>query len=190
MKIINKLANTDVTVLAPPAKAHTLRALIIGSLANGKSTIHNPLLGEDQLNVIECLRGLGVEIHRETDKVIVNGLGGRYSPVSGEIDVGESGVGMNFLASAACLSSKPLVITGTERIRERPVFEVVDGLRQLGCKIEYLNRQGFPPLRVGSNGIKGGCARIKGEKTSQYFSSIAISSPYLYCMISFSFCNT
>ena len=178
MKIINKVRNTNIMIQAPPSKAHTLRALIISSLAEGKSIIYNPLLGQDQLNVIECLKKLGVEIKHEKDKLTVYGTAGRYSPISDELDVGESGVGMNFLISAACLADKPVVIAGVKRITERPIGQVVDGLRQLGCRIEYLQREGFPPIKVYGGGIKGGNAQIRGQKTSQYFSSITISSPY------------
>jgi 3-phosphoshikimate 1-carboxyvinyltransferase len=178
MKIIDKIRNTDVSVDAPPSKAHTLRALIISSLSNGRCTIYNPLLGQDQRNVIECLKKLGVEIKEGDDKLIVEGAGGKYTPINDELNVGESGVGMNFLTSAACLSDKPIVITGAKRITERPIREVVEGLRQLGCKIEYLGKEGFPPIKVYGGGIKGGTAQIRGSKTSQYFSSIVISSPY------------
>ena len=64
------------------------------------------------------------------------------------------------------------------RAKERPIQEVVDGLVQLGCKIEYLEQEGFPPIKVYGGGIEGGNTQIRGEKTSQYFSSIAISSAY------------
>jgi 3-phosphoshikimate 1-carboxyvinyltransferase len=178
MKWIYKFRNTDVNVGAPPSKAHTLRALIIGSLSTGQCTIYNPLLAEDQRNVIECLKRLGVKIKAGSNKITVTGTGGRYTPISDELNVGESGVGMNFLTSAACLATKPVVIMGSKRITERPIGEVVEGLRQLGCKIDYLGKEGFPPIRVYGGGIKGGTAQIKGSKTSQYFSSIAISSPY------------
>ena len=94
MKAVSKIRNTDVVIEAPPAKAHTLRALIISSLAEGKSQIHNPLLGEDQLNVIESLKRLGVKIQQHRNKIIIHGTGGRYRPVSDELNVGESGVGM------------------------------------------------------------------------------------------------
>lgn len=176
MKLVDKIRNRDIRVAAPASKAHTLRALIISSLAGGTSTIANPLLGEDQLNVIECLKRLGVEIAAEADKIIVNGHGPAYSPVEEGINVGESGVGMNFLASAANFSNKPVIITGSKRIRERPVAEVVEGMRQLGCEIEYLENEGFLPVRIHGGGIKGGRAKIKGAKTSQYFSSLVISS--------------
>jgi len=178
MKVVNKIRNTDVVIDAPPSKAHTLRALIISSLSNGKCTIRNPLLGEDQRNVIECLKRLGIKIESGSNKLTVSGTNGKYTPIKNELNVGESGVGMNFLTSAACLSNKPIVITGAKRITERPIREVVEGLRQLGCKIEYLEKEGFPPIKVYGGGIKGGTAQIKGSKTSQYFSSIVISSPY------------
>lgn len=178
MKIIDKIRNTDVTIDAPSSKAHTLRALIISSLSAGKTTIYNPLLGEDQRNVIECLKRLGVKIEAGSDKLTVIGTGGKYTPINDELNVGESGVGMNFLTSAACLSNKPVSLTGAKRITERPIREVVEGLRQLGCKIDYIEKEGFPPIKVYGGGIKGGEAQIKGSKTSQYFSSIVISSPY------------
>ncbi|MFH1371213.1 MAG: 3-phosphoshikimate 1-carboxyvinyltransferase [Planctomycetota bacterium] len=182
MRIVSKIHNMDVKVDAPPSKAHTLRALIISSLAEGTSVIRKPLLGQDQLNVIECLKKLGVRIEKSPQVypggLIVWGAGGKYKPACDELNVGESGVGMNFLTSVACLSERPVLITGTKRITERPIGEVVAGLRQLGCSIEYLDKDGFPPIRVEGGSIKGGNTRMKGQKTSQYFSSVAISSPY------------
>jgi 3-phosphoshikimate 1-carboxyvinyltransferase len=178
MKIVNKIRNSDVTVDAPPSKAHTLRALIIGSLSTGETMIYNPLLGEDQLNVIECLKRLGIKIEAGKDKLTVIGTGGKYTPIKDKLNVGESGVGMNFLTSAVNLADKPVVITGSKRITERPIEEVVEGLRQLGCKIDYLGKEGFPPIRVHGGGIAGGEAKIRGGECSQYFSSIVISSPY------------
>jgi 3-phosphoshikimate 1-carboxyvinyltransferase len=178
MKTVDKIRNADVKIAAPPSKAHTLRAIVISSLAQGKSIIRNPLFGQDQLNVIDSLQKLGVKIEKTPEAITIWGLGGRYKPIADELNVGESGVGMNFLTSAACLAEKPVVITGTGRLIERPVGEVVEGLRQLGCKIEYLDKDGFPPIKVFGGGIKGGIAQMKGQKTSQYFSSLAISSPY------------
>jgi len=180
MRKVEKISNSkrDVRVAAPASKAHTLRALIISSLADSESIIDNPLLGEDQLNVVECLRKLGVEIDCEQDRITVGGVAGRYEPAGDGLNVGESGVGMNFLTSAACLSEKAVIISGAKRITERPILEVVSGLRQLGCRIEYLKQEGFPPIRAFGGGIKGGTAEMRGGKTSQYFSSVTISAPY------------
>jgi 3-phosphoshikimate 1-carboxyvinyltransferase len=131
--------------------------------------------GEQQGNKLTVI---GSTVRQSSPQASSGQAGGRYTPINNELNVGESGVGMNFLTSAACLSVKPIVITGTKRITERPILEVVNGLRQLGCKIEYLEKEGFPPIRVYGGGIKGGAAQIRGSKTSQYFSSIVISSPY------------
>jgi len=178
MKIVKKIENLNVETTASPSKAHTLRALIIGSLAEGTTVIKNPLLGQDQLNVISCLGKLGVKIDLTSNKIIVEGSGGKYRPVENQLNVGESGVGMNFLGAAANLSDKPVIITGSKRLSERPIDEVINGMRQLGCKIDYLDKEGFPPVKIYGGGIKGGNATIKGSKTSQYFSAIVISSPY------------
>jgi len=178
MKNINKIVNKNVRVTAPPSKAHTLRALIIGSLAKGESKIHNPLLGEDQLNVIKSLKTLGIDIKVDNAFLLVKGLGNKYIPTSDVINVGESGVGMNFLLSTACFSERPIIITGAEGLLKRPIKDVVDGLLQLGCKMEYLDKIGFPPVKIYNSGIYGGISKIYGEKTSQYFSSITIAAPY------------
>ncbi len=178
MRTIEKIRNQRVSVEAPPSKAHTLRALVIGSLAQGQSTIEKPLLGQDQLNLIDCLKGLGVAIKLQSDKILIEGSDGRYSPARGELNVGESGVGMNFLTSAACLCDKPVVLSGSARIRERPIAEVVSGLRQLGAGIEYLEKEGYPPVKIHGGGIKGGKCQMSGRECSQYFSSLIVSAPY------------
>ncbi len=166
------------SVDAPASKAHTLRALIIGSLTTGTTTIEKPLLGQDQHNVIRCLNALGIKIEQQPQKIIVHGSAGRYQPICDELNVGESGVGMNFLTSAACLANKPVVLTGAQRITERPIAEVVQALRQLGCEIEYLQNDGYPPVRIQGGGIRGGQCQMSGRECSQYFSSIIVSAPY------------
>ncbi len=163
---------------APPSKAHTLRALLLGSLSKGVSTVRRPLLGQDQRHMIECLKNLGVGVEIGSDVVRVHGNGGWYEPIGDELNVGDSGVSMNFLAAAVCLSQKPIVVTGAPRLRERPIQEVVRGLRQLGCQVDFLGEEGFPPIKVASASIPGGRARIRGGTTSQYFSSLAIACAY------------
>ncbi len=173
---VNKIKNLNAEVIAPPSKAHTLRALIIGSLAHGTTVITNPLLGEDQINVINCLKKLGIKISQSPGRIRIEGCGGKYKPVETDLYVGESGVGMNFLSAAANFSDTPVTLAGTKRLMERPISEVINGLKQLGCKIDYLEKEGFPPIKVYGGGIPGGQASINGAKTSQYFSSITISS--------------
>ncbi len=175
--IIQKIKKIDTHVMAPPAKAYTLRALIISSLADGESIIHNPLLGEDQLNLIESLKRLGVQISNNDGSLIVKGINGSFRAIENEINVGESGVSMNVLSSITSLVDKPVIVTGAEGLLVRPIKEVINGLMQLGCNIEYLEKEGYPPICVKSSEIPGGITRMSGEKTSQYFSSIALAAP-------------
>lgn len=178
MNIIKRIEQKETHVSAPSAKAYTLRALIISSLAEGESIIHNPLLGEDQLNLIECLRNLGVTITSKGNTLSVTGSAGRFSPVKNELHAGESGVSMNVLASIASLVDEPIIITGSEGLLARPIGDVVNGLIQLGCDIEYMKKEGFPPILVKSNLISGGTTKMSGKKTSQYFSSISLTGPF------------
>ncbi|HNY23078.1 MAG TPA: hypothetical protein PKO22_13110, partial [Treponemataceae bacterium] len=132
---VKPISNMNVTVTAPPAKAHTLRAILLGALAEGQTIVENPLLGDDQLHLIECLRTLGVSIEREPNRLVIQGTGGKFHPVADTIDVGESGVAMNTLLSAACLVDRDITITGSNGLIARPVADLVAGLRLLGCEI-------------------------------------------------------
>jgi len=178
MKTIKKIKNRNVEIIAPPSKAHTLRAMAIAALADGQTVINRPLLAEDQHNMLGCLKQLGIDVKLKDNQVIINGCGGKFEPTGMDLNVGESGVTMNFLTAAACLSNKPVVLTGSARIQQRPVDQLVSGMRQLGCKIDYLKNDGFLPIKIYGGGIKGGNAKMKGSKTSQYFSALVISAPY------------
>ncbi len=178
MRTVRRTHKADVTVAAPPSKAHTLRALFLSALADGESTIRNPLMGEDQRHAMDCLRALGAGVVEDGERIVVQGCGGRFEPLSDELNVGESGVSMNCLTALACLSSKPVVITGAPRLIQRPVGELVSGLRQLGCRIDWLGAEGCPLVRVHGGGIPGGTAEMRGHVTSQYFSAILVAAPY------------
>lgn len=173
---ISRIVNKDLAIEVPPSKAHTLRSLILASLADGTSVVRNPLLGEDQLHLLDCLARLGVKIERREGEIGIVGTGGAFEPVANELDCGESGVAMNFLSALACLASRPVVLTGKEGLLKRPVDEIVSGVRQIGGSVEFLDKEGFPPLRANPSGLAGGVARMKGAKTSQYFSSLSIAA--------------
>lgn len=176
MRTVARTQPRFVTVQAPAAKAYTLRALLFGALADGVSTLRRPLLAEDQLNMIACLKGLGVQVDQAPEVVTVHGVGGRFHPVQETLNVGDSGVTMNFLTAAAAFADRAVVLGGTPRLNERPIKEVVDAVRQLGARVDYLGAEGLPPIRVHPTGLNGGRAAFHGAVTSQYFSSLVISS--------------
>ncbi len=178
MVTIDRISVRECVVTVPPSKAHTLRALVLASLAEGRSRIANPLLGDDQLHLIECLRALGVSVTLIDDgaSIEIVGSGGSFSPIAESLDCGESGVAMNFLSSLVPFSSRNITLTGKEGLLKRPVDEIVSGVRQLGGRLDFTRQEGFPPLIASPSGLTGGVARMKGAKTSQYFSSLTIAA--------------
>lgn len=178
MEKIRPIQNKNASLTAPPSKAHTLRSLLLASLAEGASEIHQPLLGEDQKSLIACLKNLGISIEQQGDSLTVKGCGGKFTPVNRVLDCGESGVSMNALSALSCLVEGPITLTGAPGLLARPVEEVVKGLRQWGADIEYQDKEGFPPLVVKSGSLKGGISRMSGAKNSQYFSALSMMGPY------------
>ena len=175
---VNKIKNKNVFFQAPPSKAYTLRSLVLSSLAEGESKILGPLLGQDQLHLIGCLKNLGVEIKETDNGLRVNGNSGNFKPVFCTLNCGESGVSMNVLTALACLVDENIILTGSEGLLLRPIGEVVNGVKQLSAEIEYLDKNEFPPISVKSGTLSGGYSEMSGSKTSQYFTSLAMITPY------------
>ena len=103
----------DISLIAPPAKAYTLRAILLGALAEGKSVVENPLLASDQRHLMDALTRLGVSIVEEPGCLIIQGCAGRFSPLRRDLDVGESGVAMNTLMAVASLVSGDVILSGS-----------------------------------------------------------------------------
>jgi len=174
-KIIPLEKKIKTTIEAPPSKSHTLRAFFIASLAQGKSVLKNPLLAQDQKYAMEALKNFNVDFKVKEKEVIVNSK--ELKTLKDKVFIGNSGVTARFLASLAALSDKGVIIDGTERMRKgRPIKELIQGLKKLGVKIESQNN--CLPIKVKGNTFEGGVTELKGEISSQYFSSILISAPY------------
>ncbi|MCD4669719.1 MAG: 3-phosphoshikimate 1-carboxyvinyltransferase [Actinomycetia bacterium] len=162
-------------VKIPGSKSHTIRALFIASLAEGKSEIKNPLLSNDTFSALEACRALGADINNYEDKIIVNGFKGVPKVPVDVIDVGNSGVTIRFGIATAALIEGCSVFTGDNQIRKRTNSPLIQALNNLGAKVFSTRNNGLVPIVV-----KG---RLKGGKTdldsvaSQYLSSLLINSP-------------
>ncbi|GAB6090538.1 3-phosphoshikimate 1-carboxyvinyltransferase [Spirochaeta dissipatitropha] len=163
------------TVRIPGSKSHTIRALLIASLAEGTSYIRDPLYSADTRSCIDACRAFGAAIDEQTDVITVQGLGGLPQPPAEAIDVGNSGTTLYLAAGLAALVHGSTVFTGDEQIQARPIKPLLDSLQDLGARIEYLNKDGFPPFRI-SGPISGGRTSIEC-KTSQYLSSLLLALP-------------
>jgi 3-phosphoshikimate 1-carboxyvinyltransferase len=108
----------------------------------------------------------------------VKGQGGAI-PASGvDLFVGNAGTVARFLPPALALGRGPYTVDGVPRMRERPVSDLVDGMRQLGAAVEYAGESEKFPLKVPGGGIRGGTARISGTKSSQFASGLLMAAPY------------
>ncbi len=163
-------------VEAPPSKSYTQRALVVASLASGKSIIKNPLFSDDTSYMISALSHFGVRIERKKDCLFVHGSNGKLSHAKKKIFVGNAGTAMRFIATLASLAEGATVITGDKRMQQRPIQDLLDALKQLGVRSESSN--GFPPVKIFGGSFIGGAARLKGITSSQYLSSILMCAPY------------
>lgn len=162
-------------VRIPGSKSHTIRALFIASLAEGKSEIINPLISNDALSAVTTCKALGADIAFEEDKFTVQGFGGRPKTPEDVIDVGNSGTTLRFGVMTAALGEGCTVFTGDYQIRKRPLAPLIEAINNLGAEMFSTRNNGMAPVVVRGR-LKGGSTPLDAV-TSQYLSSILINSP-------------
>jgi 3-phosphoshikimate 1-carboxyvinyltransferase len=180
MKEIKQRSTINAAVDMPGSKSITHRAVIAASLASGWSRLENYLVCEDTLYTISTLQELGVHLDVDEDALVIQGNEGVFpeAPTSREFYLGNSGTSLRLLLSVAALAHGEWVLTGTPRMQQRPIGELVDSLRMLGVDTHCLNNDGCPPVLVrGTGRIKGGKTRARGEKSSQFLSSLLLVAP-------------
>lgn len=176
------------TVVLPGSKSLSNRALLLSALSKGTTTVENLLDSDDIRAMLGALKRLGVKVDetaRLTDnRVIIEGNGGPFdlSSQAGvvELSLGNAGTAMRPLAGVVCACKGNFVLDGTARMRERPIKDLVDGLRQLGSPVECTDNPphgGCPPVRVDAKGLKGGSCVISGKISSQYLSALLMTAP-------------
>ncbi|MCD6486354.1 MAG: 3-phosphoshikimate 1-carboxyvinyltransferase [Syntrophobacterales bacterium] len=176
MKEIRQIKNLNASVAVPGSKSYTQRALVIASLAGGKSFLRNALLSEDTEYLINALRSLGAGILVAKDDIILTGTDGRIENPGKTIHLGNNGTALRFLATLVSLGSGHVTLDGSSRLRERPVKPLLDALETLGVVSQCVN--GYPPVTVQGGGLRGGRVVFTNAESSQYISSVLISAPY------------
>lgn len=170
----------DLTLSPPGSKSLTNRSLLIAALANGATTLDGVLFADDTRRMLEALQALGFELDIDEDakRVTVHGMAGELPADNADLFLGNAGTAMRFLAAACCLGDGTYTLDGIPRMRERPIGELVEPLRQLGAEIEYLGEEGFPPLKVsGREDFEGGFITLKPTLSSQFISALLIAGP-------------
>ena len=167
-------------VRLPGSKSLTNRALLVAALASGDSILSNALFSEDTDYMASALRGLdfSVEEDKKEGRFKVKGLGGVIPSEKAKLFVGNAGTAMRFLTAMLTLGEGEYEIDGVERMRQRPIQDLLDCLNQLGADVRSKFNNGCPPVLIKANGLEGGQARMKGDLSSQYFTAVLLSAPY------------
>jgi 3-phosphoshikimate 1-carboxyvinyltransferase len=170
----------DDTVRVPGSKSITNRALIVGALADGISTIENPLFSDDPYWLMAAFAGLGfpTKADREIGTATVEGQRGIIPRSGVEVFVGNAGTAARFLPPVLALGEGPYLVDGVARMRERPVADLVEAMRGLGVGVGYAGKEGRFPIEVEGGGIMGGVVGVRGTRSSQFLSGLLMTAPY------------
>ncbi|MGQ9689367.1 MAG: 3-phosphoshikimate 1-carboxyvinyltransferase [Desulfobaccales bacterium] len=167
----------EATLTLPGSKSFTHRALIAASLAAGESVLENALKAEDTELTAQALVKFGAEIDWQGHTVRLQGTGGLLQPVAEPIYLGNSGSSMRFLTAVAALGQGTYHITGTPRLGERPMGELLAALNALGAQVSSEKGNDCPPILVQGGGLAGGKTALSGAVSSQYLSALLLVGP-------------
>ena len=167
------------TVHLPGSKSISNRVLLMAALSQGRTRVHDLLASDDTAVMLSALKQLGCGVEHQTDGcVVVEGLGGR-APHSGQkLFLGNAGTAMRPLVAALALMGGEFELSGVARMHERPIGDLVDALRQLGCLIDYLGVDGFPPLRLRTGKLTlEQPIQVRGDVSSQFLTALLMALP-------------
>jgi 3-phosphoshikimate 1-carboxyvinyltransferase len=165
------------TITPPGSKSLTNRALILAALTDGITDISNVLIADDTRVMIDALGTLGFSLEPHDTTIRISGRGGTIPSRSAELFCGNSGTSIRFLTALVSLGEGVYTLDGIDRMRQRPIGALVDMLRSLGGRSEYLGEHGFPPVKVLADGLTGGTAEFGREMSSQFLSAALMVSP-------------
>jgi 3-phosphoshikimate 1-carboxyvinyltransferase len=172
------------TVRLPGSKSISNRVLLLAGLSAGTTVVHDLLDSDDTRVMLAALRELGCELGTQGDKLRVTGLGGRLKNRDAKLFLGNAGTAMRPLSAALAVLTATqggrFDLSGVPRMHERPIGDLVDALRQLGCRIDYLGTEGFPPLRLtaGSGTLRtADPIRVRGDVSSQFLTALLLALP-------------
>jgi 3-phosphoshikimate 1-carboxyvinyltransferase len=163
----------------PGSKSISNRVLLLAALADGETEVRDLLASDDTARMLEALQTLGVGVTPFGEEGLkIAGCGGRFPVKQAEIFLGNAGTAFRPLTAALALSGGDYILKGVARMHERPIGDLVDGLRQLGADITYLGNEGYPPLHLKpANIAPGGVVRVRGDVSSQFLTGLLMALP-------------
>jgi 3-phosphoshikimate 1-carboxyvinyltransferase len=175
---IPALESVGGTVCLPGSKSISNRILLLAALSRGTTTVHDLLASDDTQVMLTALRQLGCSVTAQGRTVLIGGLGGQLGQREARLFMGNAGTAMRPLTAALALLGGTFELSGVPRMHERPIGDLVDALRQLGCQIDYLGNEGFPPLRLKPGKlILERPIQVRGDVSSQFLTALLMALP-------------
>ena len=166
------------TVRLPGSKSISNRVLLLAALCEGQTTVRDLLDSDDTRVMLQALRQLGCGVAVGGTTAVIDGLGGRARQPQAELFLGNAGTAMRPLTAALAVLGGDYRLSGIARMHERPIGDLVDALRALGCSVQYLGQDGFPPLHIGQPNLKlDQPIPVRGDVSSQFLTALLMALP-------------
>jgi 3-phosphoshikimate 1-carboxyvinyltransferase len=180
MKIIPKTGPLHATVTAPPSKSYSVRALLLAAMSEGTTTVTNCLDADDTRYAFEALRTLGFDVGGSFQRELYIGPRKTMSANETPIFIGNAGTAMRFFTGWLAFTPGRFLLHGEERMHERPIGDLVAVLQLLEAEVEYVEKEGYPPLRIRGKKMRGGFdVTISAETSSQFVSALMLGGATL-----------
>jgi 3-phosphoshikimate 1-carboxyvinyltransferase len=172
------LAHAQGSVKLPGSKSISNRVLLLAALSAGSTVVHDVLDSDDTRVMLDALQQLGCHIQKTGTSVAIAGLGGRAALSPAKLFLGNAGTAMRPLTAALAVLGGDFTLSGVARMHERPIGDLVDALRQLGCDISYTGNEGFPPLHIGQPSLHlDAPIQVRGDVSSQFLTALLMALP-------------
>ena len=166
------------TVRLPGSKSISNRVLLLAALCEGQTTVRDLLDSDDTRVMLQALRQLGCGVVVDGTTAVIDGLGGRARQPRAELFLGNAGTAMRPLTAALAVLGGDYALSGIPRMHERPIGDLVDALRALGCNVQYLGQDGFPPLHIGQPNLRlDQPIPVRGDVSSQFLTALLMALP-------------
>lgn len=182
------LATASGSVQLPGSKSISNRVLLLAALSQGSTTIHDLLDSDDTRVMLQALQQIGCVVEPAAvvpgQPLRITGLGGKLPSTDlHQLFLGNAGTAMRPLTAALSLLGGNFEMSGVPRMHERPIGDLVDALRQLGCQIDYLGNEGYPPLRIAPADLsqldRSQPIRVRGDVSSQFLTALLMALPLI-----------
>jgi len=169
------------SIVLPGSKSISNRALLLAALSTGTTTLTNLLEADDTQVMRNALRQLGLAVTDMPNNIcVVEGCGGRFPVRKADLFMGNAGTAIRPLTAALAMQGGDYRLSGVARMHERPIRDLVDGLRQVGAKIEYKLQEGYPPIQILTADIQiKDVVKVRGDVSSQFLTALLMALPLI-----------